>query len=73
MSRVDEAWNHEPRVLFALIIEDEAEKNTAELGEISERLFVNAQEAWEQNVRLRAEVHSLVGLLDHERRHVHGP
>jgi hypothetical protein len=67
-SRVDAAWNREPRALFALIIEDEDTANAAELGEISERLFANAQEAWDQNARLRAEVHSLAGMLDHERR-----
>ena len=68
MSRVDEAWNHDPRVLFALIIEDEDTGNVPELGEIAEHLFVNAQEAWAENVRLRAQVHSLTGLLSHERK-----
>jgi len=68
VSRVDEAWNHDPRILWALIIEDEDTSNVPELGEIAERVFVNAQEAWDQNARLRAEVHSLSSQLDHERR-----
>jgi hypothetical protein len=72
-SRVDEAWNNDPRLLWTMILEDEDEANVAELGEISERLFANAQEAWSQNVRLRAEVHSLVGQLDRKPRLNHNP
>jgi hypothetical protein len=66
-SRVDEAWNHDPRTLWSLILEDEDTSNAAELGEISERLFANAQEAWRVNSRLRVEVHELSGLLDRAR------
>ena len=73
MSRVDEAWNHDPRALWGLIMEDEAASNAPELGEISELLFVNAQEAWAQNARLKVEVHSLSGQLDHERSLHHNP
>ena len=72
MSRVDEAWNHDPRALWGLILEDEADANAAELGEIAEHLFANAQQAWDQNARLKVEVHELAGLLDHERR-MHAP
>ena len=68
MSRVDEAWAcRDPRVLWQLIIEDEDAGDAAELGDIAEHLFANAQEAWAQNERLRAEVHSLSGLLSRAR------
>jgi hypothetical protein len=69
MSRVDEAWNHDPRALWSLILEDEDTSNASELGEISERLFANAQEAWHENARLHAQVHSLTGLLSYRQRH----
>lgn len=68
VSRVDEAWKHDPRALWGLILEDEDTGNAGELGEISERLYVNAQQAWADNARLRVEVHELSGMLDHERR-----
>ena len=73
MSRVDEAWNHDPCALWGLIMEDESDSNAPELGEIAERLFANAQEAWGLNARLKVEVHSLSGQLDHERSLHHNP
>jgi hypothetical protein len=60
-SRVDQAWRADPRVLWVLILEDEAAHDADELGEVAERLFANAQEAWAENTRLRAEVHFLAG------------
>jgi hypothetical protein len=63
-SRVDEAWSKDPRLLWSIILEDEAAKNAAELGEIAEHLFVNAQEAWFENARLRVQVHDLSGRLN---------
>ncbi len=63
MSRVDTAWNHDPRALWTLILEDEQDNNAAELGEVAERLFANAQEAWAENARLRVEMHNLAGQL----------
>lgn len=62
-SRVDEAWSRDPRLLWSIILEDEDAKDAAELGEIAEHLFVNAQQAWYENARLRVEVHELSGLL----------
>lgn len=62
-SRVDEAWSKDPRVLWGIILEDEVEHNDAELGEIAEHLFVNAQQAWYDNARLRVQVHELSGQL----------
>lgn len=69
-SRVDEAWSKDPRLLWTLILEDEDSKDCAELGEIAEHLFVNAQEAWFENARLRVKVHDLSGQL---RRACSGP
>lgn len=66
-SRVDAAWNKDPRLLWSMILEDEDDKNAAELGEIAEHLFANAQEAWAANVRLRVQVHELSGQLDRAR------
>jgi hypothetical protein len=63
MSRVDAAWNHDPRALWTLILDDEQDNNAAELGEIAERLYVNAQEAWAENARLHAQMHSMASQL----------
>ena len=57
-ARVDQAMA-DPRVLWALILEDERDGNTAELGEIAERLYVDDAEAHRQADRLRAQVHVL--------------
>lgn len=62
-SRVDAAWSKDPRLLWSIILEDEDTSNAAELGEIAEHLYVNAQQAWFDNARLRVEVHDLAGRL----------
>jgi hypothetical protein len=71
-SRVDEAWNKDPLILWALILEDEDSSDAAELGDIAEHLFANAQEAWAENIRLRAQVHSLTGQLNRAQRSLAG-
>jgi hypothetical protein len=60
--RVKAAWA-DPRALWALILEDEDTADAAELGEIAEHLYADAAEARAETARLRAEVHSLAGLL----------
>ena len=62
--RVDQAC-HDPLTLWALILEDEEAGNAAELGEVAEYLYVDAAAARSETARLRAEVHTLTGLLHH--------
>jgi hypothetical protein len=68
-SRVDQAWQQDPRALWGLILEDEVTHDADELGEVAERLFANAQEAWAENARLRSAVYSLAGRLEHASAH----
>lgn len=66
-SRVDAAWSKDPRLLWTIILEDEDTKDADELGEVAERLFANAQQAWSENARLRVQVHELSGQLHRAR------
>jgi hypothetical protein len=59
--------------LWVLILEDEDSQNADELGEVAERLFANAQQAWAENARLRVEVHELSGQLRRARSGLPGP
>jgi hypothetical protein len=67
--RIDDAWA-DPRALWALILDDEPRGtepgDAAELGEIAERLYLEAAEARTTATRLRAEVHSLTGQLHYK-------